>query len=70
MKKVASSTTTVYIFSGTKVIAEYDNGAAPSSPTREYVYSRSSLITKIESGATKYYHSDHLSNRVVTDSTG
>ena len=39
VKKVAGSTSTVYIFSGTKVIAEYDNGAAPASPSREYIYS-------------------------------
>ena len=32
--KVSGGTTTVYIFSGTKVIAEYENGAAPASPTR------------------------------------
>jgi RHS repeat-associated protein len=70
VKKVSGSTTTVYIFSGTKVIAEYINGAAVGSPTREYVYSGSALLAKIESGATKYYHSDHLSNRVVTDSSG
>jgi len=41
MKKVAGSTTTRYIFSGTKVIAEYVNGAAVGSPTREYIYSGS-----------------------------
>ena len=28
----------VSIFSGSSVIAEYDNGAAPSSPSREYIY--------------------------------
>src|SRR5208282_5373620 len=37
VQKVAGSTTTVYIFSGSKVIAEYQNGAAPSSPTKEYI---------------------------------
>jgi RHS repeat-associated protein len=68
--KSASSTTTVYIFSGSKVIAEYDNGAAPSSPSREYIYSGSALLAKIESGATTYYHPDHLSTRVLTDSSG
>jgi RHS repeat-associated protein len=68
--KVSGGTTTVYVFSGTKVIAEYAYGAPPSSPTREYVYSGGALLAKIESGATKYYHQDHLSNRVVTDSSG
>jgi hypothetical protein len=32
VKKVVGSTTTRYIFSGTKVIAEYVNGAAVGSP--------------------------------------
>ena len=70
VKKVAGSTTTVYIFSGSSVIAEYVNGAAPTSPTREYVYSGSALLAKIESGATQYYHPDHLSARLMTDSSG
>jgi hypothetical protein len=37
LKKVAGGTTTVYIFSGTRVIAEYQNGAAPNAPAREYI---------------------------------
>ncbi len=68
--KVATGTTTVYIFSGGKVIAEYQNGAAPSSPTREYVYSGSILTAKIEGGSTNYYHTDHLSTRLLTDGSG
>jgi RHS repeat-associated protein len=52
------------------VIAEYDNGAAPGSPSREYIYSGSALLAKIESGATTYYHQDQLSTRVLTDSNG
>jgi RHS repeat-associated protein len=70
VKKVVGSTTTVYIFSGTKVIAEYVNGAAPSSPSTEYVYAGGSKLAKIQSGAITYYHQDHLSNRLVTNSTG
>jgi RHS repeat-associated protein len=70
VEKVSGSTTTVYIFSGSKVIAEYDNGAAVGSPSREYVYGGGTLLAKIDSSGTKYYHQDHLSNRVVTDSTG
>ncbi len=69
-KQVGSATPTVYIFSGTKVIAEYASGTAPGSPTREYVYSGAQLLATIESGATKYYISDHLSLRVTTDSSG
>jgi RHS repeat-associated protein len=60
----------VYIFSGSKVVAEYDNGAAPTAPSREYVYGGSALLAKIDSSGTKYYHQDHLSNRLVTSSTG
>ena len=70
VKKVSGSTTTVYIFSGSKVIAEYDNGAAVGSPSREYVYAGGVLLAKIDSSGTKYYHQDHLSNRLVTDSSG
>ncbi len=69
VKKV-SGATTVYLFSGTKVIAEYENGAAPGNPTREYIYSESQLLAKIDGGATQYYHGDHLSVRVITDSNG
>jgi RHS repeat-associated protein len=62
------TTYTVYIFSGSKVIAEYDNGAG--SPSREYVYSGAALLAKIDSSGTQYYHQDHLSNRMITDSNG
>jgi len=70
VKKVSGTTTTVYVFSGTKVIAEYENGAAVGSPTREYIYTGSQLLAKIEVGATTYSHPDHLSARVMTNSTG
>jgi RHS repeat-associated protein len=70
IKTVAVGNTTVYIFSGSKVIAEYDNGALPANPSREYIYSGGALLAKIDSSGTKYYHPDHLSNRVVTDSSG
>ncbi len=69
-KAVTSGATTVYIFSGSKVIAEYDNGAAVGSPSREYIYSGGTLLAKIESSATVYYHQDGLSARVMTDSSG
>jgi hypothetical protein len=64
------TSSTLYIFSGSKVVAEYDNSAAIGSPSREYVYAGSSLIAKFESGATTYFHQDHLSNRLLTDSSG
>jgi RHS repeat-associated protein len=52
------------------VIAEYDNGAAVNSPSREYIYGGGTLLAKIDSTGTKYYHQDHLSNRLVTSSAG
>jgi RHS repeat-associated protein len=64
------TTSTVYLFSGSKVIAEYDNGAAVGSPSREYVYAGGALLGKIDSSGTEYYHQDHLSNRLITDSNG
>src|SRR6266851_5755132 len=63
-------TTTVYIFAGSKVIAEYDNGAAVASPSREYIYSGGVPLVKIDSGGLTYYHADHLSARLLTDSSG
>jgi RHS repeat-associated protein len=65
-----TTTTTVYVFSGQKVVAEYDNGATPSSPSREYIYAGGRLLAKIDSTGAKYYHQDHLSNRMVTDPSG
>jgi len=70
VQKVSGGNTTVYIFSGGKVLAEYVNGAAPAAPTREYIYSGSALLAKIEAGATNYSLADHLSTRMLTDANG
>jgi RHS repeat-associated protein len=64
------TTTTIYVFVGGKVIAEYDNGAAIGSPSRENIYSGGTQIAKIAGSTTTYYHQDHLSNRLVTSSSG
>jgi RHS repeat-associated protein len=64
------TSSTVYVFSGGKDIAEYDNGAAPASPSREYIYSGSGLLTTLTSASTTYHHSDHLSVRLNTDANG
>jgi RHS repeat-associated protein len=56
--------TTVYIFSGSQVIAEYASGATPTNPTKEYIYS-GGLLASIEGGTTKYYLPDHLSTRMT-----
>jgi RHS repeat-associated protein len=69
IKKVAGGTTTVYVFSGTKVIAEY-SGTSSLTLSKEYVYSGSKLLATIAGVSVTYSHADHLSGRVETDSTG
>jgi RHS repeat-associated protein len=64
------TSSTVYVFSVGRDIAEYDNGAAPASPSREYIYSGGSLLSTLTSTATTYHHSDHLSVRLSTDTNG
>jgi RHS repeat-associated protein len=68
VKKVSGSTT-VYIFSGSQVIAEYDNGAAVTSPSREYIHSGDAILATIDSAGTRYHHPDQVSVRFTTDST-
>src|SRR5439155_25474482 len=74
VKKTVSGATTVYIFSGSNVTAEYASGTAASSPSKEYIYSGSQLLATLTgppASATAAYHiSDHLSPRVTTDSSG
>jgi RHS repeat-associated protein len=70
VKKVAGSTTTVYIFSSNQIIAEYDNGAVVTSPTREYIRTGEAILATIDSsGTTRYHHPDQVSVRFTTDST-
>jgi RHS repeat-associated protein len=66
----SATSATVYIFSGSKVIAEYDNGAAPSLPTRQYIYAGGQLLATMTSSGSQYHHRDHLSARLTTDSSG
>ncbi len=70
VKKVSGNTTTVYIFSASKVIAEYQNGVAVGSPTKEYIYTGSQLIATLNGTTATYHHRDHLSVRLTTDSSG
>jgi RHS repeat-associated protein len=78
VQKVVTGTnavTTVSIRSGGEVIAEYDNGAAVTSPTREYIFGRHRVATVVGSvsgsgGTITYEHRDHLSPRLYTDSNG
>jgi RHS repeat-associated protein len=70
VKKVLNSQgtfTRVYIYSGSKVIAEYWDGAL----AREYIYLGSQLLYTVRVGETDtYHHFDHLSQRLATDSSG
>ncbi len=75
VKSVQGGTATVSIYSGSSVIAEYDNGAAPASPSREYIYNpaggaTTGLLAMVSGGATTYYHQDHESVRLTTDANG
>jgi RHS repeat-associated protein len=73
-KALSGSTNTAYVFSSGQDIAEYDfaSGSSPSagSPSREYIYLAGRLIATIQPASTIYHHSDHLSVRMTTDSTG
>ena len=68
--KTVSGMSTVYVYSGGSLIAEYDNGAGIGTPSREYIYSGGARVAKLENGATTYFHQDHLSARVLTNGNG
>jgi RHS repeat-associated protein len=70
VKKIGGGNTIVTVFAGSQVLAEYYNNVAPSSPTNEYIYAGSLRIASIQSGTTDYWHNDHLSPRVRTDTSG
>ena len=44
---------TVYIYSGSKMIAEYDSGSAPANPSKEYIYAGSKLLATVAGTAVK-----------------
>jgi len=74
VQRTANGTTTVSILAGSQIIAEYDNGAAPTAPSREYIYADSEsgaqLLALISGSTTTYYHQDQVSIRVITDVNG
>lgn len=70
VQKTVNGTNTVSVFSGSSVIAEYDNGAAAASPSREYIYSGGQLVATLSGTTTTYHHPDHLSVRLGTDASG
>ncbi len=69
-KTPPAGSATAYIFSGSKVIAEYTAGAAAGSPSTEYIYSGAQLVATISGSTTTYQHPDQLSARVSTDVNG
>ena len=64
------TSSTVYIFGGTQVIAGYNTLTSPPALLREYIYAGGQMLALEEGGATKYFLRDHLSVRVLTDSSG
>jgi len=64
-----ASSSTIYVYAESQLIAEYDNGAAPGAPSREYI-NVGGKLAKIEAGSLQYYHPDHLSIRALSDSNG
>ena len=71
IEKVTGGSTTVYIFSGAEVIAEYTPSAATTAPTMEYIYSGSRLLATLDASHNPTYRqSDHLSARLFTDASG
>jgi RHS repeat-associated protein len=64
--KSSGGNTTVYIYAGNQVIAEYLNGTL----TREYVHAGGNLLATHDSGTLYFHHRDHQSIRVTTDASG
>jgi RHS repeat-associated protein len=80
VKTASGGNYTVYLFSGSRDIAEYDvaYGQQPnaSAPSREFIYAGvlpgSGLVASVLPGTPPtitYFHSDHLSVRLETDGT-
>src|SRR6185436_3631905 len=71
VEKATSGSTTVYVFDGAQVIAEYSPSAPTNAPTKEYVYLGGQLLATLDSsGNPTYRHPDHLSARVYTNASG
>lgn len=69
VKKVASSTTTHYIWQGSQVIAEH-NGSTGAVIT-DYVFAGSRMVAREQSGSRVYFLYDRLSARAtITDGVG
>jgi len=67
VQKTFSGTTTVYVFSEGRVIAEYANGTL----SEEYVYTNGgSLLAEYDNGFLTYHGRDYLSTRILMDANG
>jgi RHS repeat-associated protein len=69
IKKVVGSTTTRYLCSGSKPVAEYVGSTNPTL-SKEYIYAGSTLLATIAGDSTTYHHPDQLSIRAETDADG
>ena len=61
---------TVYVYSGSKVIAEYPSGGLASSPSAEHIYAGRKRIATVTAGAITYHLPDHLSSRIEVAANG
>lgn len=68
VKKVTGGVTTHCVWEESEVIAEYD--AATGAAISEYVYAGNRLVARDQAGVMRYFHSDRLSTRLITDGSG
>ena len=68
VKKTIAGVTTVSVWEGSQVIAEYNE--ATGALLAEYVYAGDRLVAREQGSVRRYYHADRLSTRVITDATG
>ena len=71
VEKVTGGSTTVYVFAGANVIAEYTPSAQTNAPTKEYTYLGSQVLATLDSsGNPTYRHPDLLSARLYANASG
>ncbi len=68
IKKTIGSTTTVYIWEGSQVVAEYD--VSSSTLQAEFIYYGPRMLARYANGTTRYYLRDRLSKRLTLDASG
>jgi RHS repeat-associated protein len=62
--------TTLYMWSGRSVIAEYNGAGGGMAWTKSYVYLGARLLATDAAGGVKYHHPDPLGTRLVTNTSG